>query len=151
MQTQIITLPFDRETQLFHHEVLDRFCLNKEVQQIQAAFFQEEGRAYWTFCIQYKMILKATEKPAFDQLKELNETEKALFEQLRIWRAKKAESLKYPPYVIANNKQLVAIIKTKVRQQADFKPIHGFGTKKIAQYGQEILELIQNFYANDPA
>lgn len=149
MQVNIITLPFDPGDQSFDFDTLNRFCLNKEVIQLQAAFFDFEGRPYWSFTIIYKPVLAEGEKQPGKLMAQLSKKEKLLFERLRTWRAEKAHQLGHSPFVIANNRQLVDMIKQKIQTKADLQTIKGFGSKKTANHGQEILDIIQTFYEHE--
>ena len=48
MQIRIFTLPFDETSEGFPDEIVTEFCLNKKVYHIEAKFFEQEGRAFWS-------------------------------------------------------------------------------------------------------
>jgi len=78
-------------------------------------------------------------KGAPDPCEGLNESERALFNHLREWRAKLAHEDGMPPYVILTNKQLVAIIRKRPESPTALGHIDGLGPGKLERYGAAIL------------
>lgn len=62
MEMRIFTLPFDELSESFPDEIIAEFCLNKKVHHIQAQFFLQEGRPFWSVAVQYEIVLKGEEK-----------------------------------------------------------------------------------------
>lgn len=59
------------------------------------------------------------------------------FEALRAWRSHKAKEEGVPPYVIATNAELKAILEEQPRTLEQLAQIKGFGKSKAAKYGRE--------------
>jgi hypothetical protein len=68
-----------------------------------------------------------------------------LFEELRLWRRVKAEEQDVPAYCILHTKTLVSIVNLNPQTLDELANIKGFGKAKTQKYGEEILEIIQNF------
>lgn len=58
--------------------------------------------------VHYEQMLAAAEKP-----RELDDTQKLLFQRLREWRKGGSDQEGRPAYLIATNKQLVQVIQLK--------------------------------------
>lgn len=65
-----------------------------------------------------------------------------LFEVLCTWRARKSQELGIPAYMIASTKALIAVANAAPSSTAQLKTLHGWGDKKTARFGTEILDLI---------
>jgi len=59
MPIRIFTLAFSEETQSFHDDLVQQFCVNKRVHRIETKFFVRQGQPFWTVAIQYGIILSA--------------------------------------------------------------------------------------------
>jgi len=75
---------------------------------------------------------------------ELNNA--VLYQRLREWRKAKAEAQGVPVYVIANNRQLLDLVRLPPRSVEALRQIRGFGKKRIARYGQELVALVAAFH-----
>ena len=88
-------------------------------------------------------IIKACRKR-----ENLDKTQKELFARLKIWRKETAMRIGVPPYIIATNNNLAEIVLRKVTTTARLLDIKGIGTKKVANYGNQIIEITSKFYKN---
>lgn len=145
MQVKIFTLPFDGVNEGFPDELVEQFCLNKKVLRIETHFFRQEGKPYWSVAVHYEQMLAAAEKP-----RELDDTQKLLFQRLREWRKGVSDQEGRPAYLIATNKQLVQVIQLKCQTLESFKVVKGFGKHHVKAYGKQITELIKVFYETGP-
>ncbi len=66
-----------------------------------------------------------------------------LFEALRAWRAEQAGAQKIPAYCVLSQKALHAIAAAAPKDLPELATLHGIGPKKLAQYGEALLALIQ--------
>lgn len=135
-------MPFDAQQEVFHDEDLQKFLLNKQVKNIRPEFFSQNGRAYWTVYVEYDLVLKDPSREA----EALDEPQRLLFQRLREWRREKAEQQGIPVFLIAKNRELLALVHQTPKTVEALRDIHGFGKKKIDRYGQDILDLIRSFY-----
>ena len=66
-----------------------------------------------------------------------------LFEALRAWRTEQAAALKVPAYHLFSQKTLYALAAAAPKTPAQLADIHGIGPKKLARYGEALLDLIR--------
>ena len=66
-----------------------------------------------------------------------------LFEALRAWRAEQAAAQKVPAYHLFSQKTLYALAAAAPKTEAELAGIHGIGPKKLAQYGEILLDLVR--------
>ena len=116
MRIRIFTLAFDELSEGFPDEVVTEFCLNKKVHRLDTQFFLQDGRAFWTVAIHYEIVFKGE-----DKLRELDETQRLLFNRLKEWRKEQAGKEGTPPYLVATNAQFLYIVKLKCRSLDCFK------------------------------
>ena len=64
------------------------------------------------------------------------------FNKLKEWRKEKAKEINKPPYCIFKNSILEDIILKKPRTKKDLQKIKGIGPKKILQYGDDVMSII---------
>ncbi len=67
----------------------------------------------------------------------------ALFEVLRAWRTEQAAAKQVPAYHIFSQKSLYALAAAAPKTLKELSGIHGVGPKKLAQYGETLLDLIR--------
>lgn len=61
---------------------------------------------------------------------------------LKEWRAKKADDLGLPSYMVINNTAIDDISFRRPVSKAELEVVNGLGPVKIAKYGDEILEIV---------
>ncbi len=66
-----------------------------------------------------------------------------LFEALRAWRTEQAAAQKVPAYHLFSQKTLYALAAAAPKTPAQLADIHGIGPKKLAQYGDALLDLVR--------
>ncbi len=72
-----------------------------------------------------------------------------LIKTLKTWRDRKSRELKLPAYMILPQKAIHAIVAAMPSRLSDFKKVKGIGKIKLAQYGDELLEIVQQFCASN--
>ena len=158
---KIVTLPFDDKMEEFEQEKLERVLKDVQIVKYQAELVKIEGKYYWTAfveCEKLEKINKNFEKNNFTQdgkefkdtnknyMEYLTEDEMELYKILKEWRAGEAQLLGYPPYIIASNQLLANIAKTNPKNMEELSQLKGMGKRKIRDYGEEILLILENFY-----
>ncbi|MEW6417549.1 MAG: HRDC domain-containing protein [Nitrospirota bacterium] len=123
---------------------MNSFIASVDVKRFSADIV--DGR-FWSILVGYirrKMANKVVKqgKLSCETLAELTEDEVALYEILRKWRNKKAEMLDVPEYFVFSNKTLMTIAKVRPCTSEMLLNITGVGEKKVAEYGEEIIGLI---------
>jgi hypothetical protein len=71
-----------------------------------------------------------------------------LYELLKEWRNVRSEELGVPYFMVLPLKTMRALSNQVPSNMDELKRVHGFGKKKIEQFGEEILELL-NEYRHD--
>ena len=145
----------------FEQEKLERVLGNVQMMKYQAELVKIEGKYYWTVfveCEKADKFDKNSEKDNFTQdvkefkeanknyMEYLTEDEMELYKILKEWRAGEAQLLGYPPYIIASNQLLANIAKTNPKNIEELSQLKGMGKRKIRDYGEEILLILENFY-----
>ena len=158
---KIVTLPFDDKMEEFEQEKLEKVLKDVQIVKYQAELVKIEGKYYWTVfveCEKIEKVNKNSEKDNFTQdVKEFKETNKnymeyltedemELYKILKEWRAGEAQLLGYPPYIIASNQLLANIAKTNPKNMEELSQLKGMGKRKIRDYGEEMLLILENFY-----
>lgn len=150
MPVRIFTLPFNEETQTFHDDLVQQFCVNKRVHRIETRFFTRNCQPFWTVAIQYGQILaeenniRISGSPAPEA--SLDDQQKALLIKLKEWRKGAAEEAGFPVYLIATNAHLISIIQQKCATLESLKLVKGFGKAKIEKYGKALTGMVRQFY-----
>ena len=70
--------------------------------------------------------------------------ESSLVEALLQWRSEAARESKVPVYIIFNKRTLEEIARLRPDSPSALLRIHGFGPKRLEQYGQDVLELVES-------
>ena len=158
---KIVTLPFDDKVKEFEQEKLEKVLKDVQIVKYQAELVKIEGKYYWTAFVECEKIdkfNKNSEKDNFTQngkefkdanknyMEYLTEDEMELYKILKEWRAGEAQLLGYPPYIIASNQLLANIAKTNPKNMEELSQLKGMGRRKIRDYGEEILLILENFY-----
>ena len=94
-------------------------------------------------------ILKSKEKVICKLNEEIEEKiiNKDIFNKLKLWRKVKANSLGIKPYIIFSDSTLIEISNKLPITEEALLDIRGFGEKKLENYGEEIINII-NLYNN---
>ena len=68
-----------------------------------------------------------------------------LFNQLRRWRAKRAEELERPVYGIITQRALIGIVNELPTTEKELLRMPTFGKKTLQMFGEEILEMVKGY------
>lgn len=71
-----------------------------------------------------------------------NPNDVPLFEELRTWRLEKSQATGKPAHVILHDVTLREIAEKKPRDLAELGRVRGIGTRKLTDYGLEILTIV---------
>ena len=155
MPIRIFTVPFNEETQTFHDDLVQQFCVNKRVHKIETKFFTKNGHPFWTVAVHYGVILENEERMArqMEKIKDtefgLDDAQKALLVRLKEFRREQAEQKGFPVYLVATNAQLANMVRNKCTTLESLKLIKGFGKSRIEQYGKGFTHIIKTFHTTE--
>lgn len=79
-----------------------------------------------------------------DDLAMLDSTERHLWEQLRIWRAKTAKEHGVPAYVIFHDTTLRELVRLCPQTEDELRQVTGIGTRKLDKYGNHLIEILRS-------
>ncbi len=123
-------------------EALNAFLEGKEIVNTYSELIKTEKVNFWTILISYNEMAQVAETPIqYSTNSELTESEQNLYENLKKWRQNQAEQEQVNPFLIAQNRDLIILIKNKVSNLEDMKKL-GWGEKRLAKYGHLILKII---------
>lgn len=121
-------------------EKLNQFLA--QVMPIQVSSSLVMGSApFWSVLVFYEGEVQAvsqTSPPA----KPAEPPSSPAFEALRKWRSQKAKEEGLPPYVIATNAELQAILDSNPQNPEELSRLKGFSKAKASKYGREILQIL---------
>lgn len=150
MPIRIFTIPFNEETQTFHDDIVQQFCVNKRVHKIETRFFSRNHQPFWTVAVHFGQILseekaiRVSGSPAPEHV--LDEQQKVLLIRMKEWRKEAAEAAGFPVYLVATNLHLIQIIQQKCTTLESLKLVKGFGKSKIEKYGKSLNNFVRQFY-----
>lgn len=106
---------------------------------------------YWSIILFYEDIsvlethhTSVTEKQLPFDVSILNFEEKERYEALRVWRSNTAAKDNFPNFIIASNAHLGAIAVLNPSAKEELIALKGFGEKKAAKYGDEIIAILNS-------
>lgn len=100
-----------------------------------------------------KVSMKYTEKKINTNINtydNLNKENLILFDIFKNWRYEKSKEQNIPPYIVANDKLLISLTKKLPQTKKDLLEIEGIGENKLNQYGDDIINIINNYLENKP-
>lgn len=137
MQCQSFVLRLDHPKDL---EKLNQFLA--QVMPIQVSSSLVAGNApFWSVLVFYEGQAQTASKTS-PSAKPAEPPSSPAFETLRKWRSQKAKEEGVPPYVIATNAELQAILDSKPQTPEELGQVKGFSKAKASKYGSEIVQLL---------
>ncbi|WP_046755239.1 HRDC domain-containing protein [Kordia jejudonensis] len=95
--------------------------------------------------IRANSILEVSEVKVVKRAIATSTTHEELFEDLRMFRLSVSNSEDIPPFQIFTQKSLFEMCELLPTTLKQLKNIHGMGKKRVEKYGDEILEIIQEY------
>jgi superfamily II DNA helicase RecQ len=155
MKLKVFTLRWDEAAGGFDDGPVQSFLhgegAEREVLDVSEHFFVHERMPVWALMLTYRDV-EEIRRPRQgrdarkDWRAELGEDEKALYDEMRSWRAKTAKRDRIPPYLILTNRQVARMAAERPATTAGLREVvEGFGEAKAARWGEEILVVISAF------
>jgi ATP-dependent DNA helicase PIF1 len=96
---------------------------------------------------------KSEEAGENDAQKErvLPETDNALYDALRAWRAEVAREKGFAPYMVAADKALLGVATARPTTDKQLLDVSGFGPMKVETYGADITRIVSDHLASEGA
>lgn len=152
MRTKLLCVAFSRELGRFDDSELASFLANREITSFREHVVDVDGEPFLLCVVTWHEESPAAAQPASTTtqparpmpqvLQGLTDEQRALYEMVRRWRAKKAHDEGAPPYVILTNRQLAEIVQARPNTRAGLGRIDGIGEKKLDRYADDLLALL---------
>lgn len=151
MNIKVLKVRIADEFLLQDQKMIDDFLNNHEIIKVETAFVHDEN--FWSVVLYFNEYNTDVKKNTVKDAKAakysadddtLNSDEIEILEALKLWRSEKAREQNLPSYFIATNKELISVAKYKPAKIEELLDIKGFGKHKIENYGEEILEILDN-------
>jgi len=126
MELKIFTIIYDKARKTFDTEEFDKFCMSKRIYSYKVQYIYDGEDYIWSVVVEYDNIVNKVEKT----IVKLSESEQKLFDKLRLWRKNEGEVAGVPAYIVANNKELEAVVINRPKTFAELSKIEGFEKKK---------------------
>ena len=151
MKLKIFTLRLDPATGKFDDRELTEFQMGKDVIELSEHFLVHEKNPTLTLVLRYRELPDAArpsaESPRKDWRAELDADGKRMYDELRLWRGRKAKHEGIPPYLILNNRELAELAMKRPASLTKLREIDGIGEAKSARWGEEMLALLAKLSA----
>ena len=151
MKLKVFTLRIEPASGTFDDRELVEFQTGKDVIDISEHFFVHEKTPTLVLVLQYRDAPDAgrgrPETPRKDWRAELDADGKRIYDELRLWRGRKAKREGMPPYLIFSNRELADLAMKKPATIAKLREIEGIGEAKARRWGEEIIAFLQKLMA----
>lgn len=131
---------------------LNSFLSSNKIVDVQQAFYQQPGGAYFAFCVRYIPGAPAAPQPGTNPKKdyrnELSPEHFTIFSRLREIRKQLAAKYAVSAYLVFTDAELASIAQLPDMNPSKLLTIQGIGDKKVEKYGHELLSI---YYSNYPA
>ena len=150
MNLKIFQARLDEAHLAADQEAINQFMDKVDVQKTSSQFVPAEPD-YWSIIVYYqdekpkKSPPKSNGKQTVGNDVELTAEEIEIASALKQWRKEKAHASNIPDFMICHNASILALTKLKPRTPEELSRVKGFGGQKIAQYGDDILAVLNAF------
>lgn len=103
------------------------------------------------YAVRSKFIVPPFDVTSYSRKKtkvDLNSENPELLNELIQMRNYISENENLPPYIVANFKSLAEMAEFMPQTEKDLLKIHGFGKKKVARFGAQFLEVINDYISD---
>lgn len=135
-------------------EALNSFCSQHRVSFVEKHLITDGADSYWSICVTWldgEGALSASnhKKPPVDYKQILDESDFAIFLELRNLRKEIAEQQGVPPYALFTNEQLAAMVQQRINSKAALQAIPGVGKSRVEKYGDFFLQKLSELTAHN--
>jgi superfamily II DNA helicase RecQ len=139
MNIKVFNIRLNKEHCQEDQNNMNEFLDSVEIKLTSTNFVTTSSVDFWSAVVFYET--KKVRKINQDEM-ELTYKEKEIYSALKKWRSSKAQLLVLPHYMICHNSQLISIAIKRPQNLEDFNTIKGFGENKIANFGEDIISLL---------
>ncbi len=153
MKLKIFTLRLDPATGKFDDQELTEFQTDKDVIELSEHFLVHEKNPTLALVLRYRELPDGGRRPQDagrkDWRAELDAAGKRIYDELRLWRGRKAKREGLPPYLILNNRELAELAMRRPDSLAKLREIDGIGEAKSQRWGEEMLAVLAKLAEGD--
>lgn len=158
VEARILTIGWDSAAGMFDDSVLREYLADRELLRAEPQFFIQGGRPFWSVYLETRTLAgvdvatspgKSPSQPAGSSsaafaalLSELDETERARYQRIIDWRREASKREGVPHFVLCTNRQAMDLCRRAPRTLQALQAIKGFGAKRVAKHGKELLEVL---------
>jgi superfamily II DNA helicase RecQ len=139
MNIKVFNIRLDKEHCQEDQKKMNEFLDSVDIKLTSTNFVTTTTVDFWSAVVFFEPK-KESKSPVNDT--ELTFEQKKIYFALKKWRSDKAQQLMLPHYMICHNSELVSIALKKPQSLEDFKTVKGFGENKTANYGDDIISLL---------
>jgi superfamily II DNA helicase RecQ len=136
-------------------EELDGFLASHRILAVDRHLVQDGANSAWAVCVGFVAGEEERGQPKkrgkIDYREVLNEQDFAVFARIRALRKELAEGEGVPPYALFTNEQLAEMVQRRVQTAAALREIAGVGEARVEKYGQRLLRLLREAFAQSQA
>jgi superfamily II DNA helicase RecQ len=147
MQVRIVTLRYSDGLQGFPEDAMKAATAGREVLEVREHFYMHANVPHLTLLLIFGGDAPGAGRNGGSTMKEdpgkdLPESLRPLYRDLRIWRNDRARVEGVPSYTLFRNVQLAEICRLLPRTLAQLREIQGVGEATCSKYGKDVLALI---------
>lgn len=139
MNIKVFNIRLDKEHCQEDQKKMNEFLDSVNIKLTSTNFVTTTTVDFWSAVVFFEP--KKESKSSLNEV-ELTFEEKKIYFALKKWRSDKAQQLLLPHYMICHNSELVSIAIQKPQTLDDFRNVKGFGENKTANYGDDIISLL---------
>jgi superfamily II DNA helicase RecQ len=139
MNIKVFNIRLDEENFQNDQIQMNEF-LDSVIVKLTSTNFVSNGTIdYWSAAVFFEPKLKYTKKILEV---DLTDSEKEIYNALKIWRNNLATKLGRQAFFICYNSHLISITKVKPKNIEELKMINNFGVFRTNNYGDEIISIL---------
>ena len=139
MNVKVFNIRLNKDCFQEDQNSMNEFLITVDVKLSSANFVTTESLGFWSVVIIYEAKIEVINRI---ENHKLMPGEEIVFTALKQWRNDLAKELGWSAFRICHNSHLISIAIKKPQNLEDFKTIKGFGDNKIANYGNDIICLL---------
>ncbi len=147
LDVKLITLRYCPVLGAFDETPLVEAARGGALVELREHFFETGGVAHLACLLLLRRPGNGSDEPPGparpNPVRGLDEGQRAIFEQLRVWRNAQAREEGVPPYILFSNRELAGIAKARPTSPTALSNVEGVGPAKIERYGVAVLELLR--------
>lgn len=150
MNVKLFTIRLD-DNMVADQDAVNKFLDSVAFKKSSSQFVPGEPD-YWSVILFYDTEIDpkskkraGSTKSAAPEISELSPEEIEIVSALKQWRKSKAEATNVPDFLIFQNATLHALSRQRPRNLSELSQIKGIGQQKVAQYGEDVIAVLNAF------